>query len=89
MLTKIKQGLYSDTEIIFNGKIIHSHNEYLKYVSHYFEVNISNHHEITFLDINGKVLDSGLLVKIFDILYENIVNLQLFSVFELIEIYRL
>lgn len=89
MLAKIKQGLYSDTKIVFNGKIIYSHNEYLRCISYYFGTNICNHHEITFLDINGKILNSELFAKIINMLYDDVLSLESFGVLELIEIYRL
>lgn len=89
MLTKIKQGLYSDVQIIFNGTVFRLHNEYLKYVSSYFGRNQWIHHEITFLDINGKILDSMLIENVFSMLYDNSLNLESFNVTDLIEIYRL
>ncbi len=77
MLSDIKNGLYSDVDIHFNGHVIKSHMLYLKKHSKFFDVaskdwfNGSKKLEINFNGIDNKPLAIKIFQNILDIIYDN------------------
>ena len=89
MLTTIKQGLYSDTVVLFNNDTLNLHTNYLKLVSSYFEQNVSNTHKITYTDINNELLNGNIFTDTINMLYDGKFDFSLYNIFDLIEMFRL